>query len=334
MTEAPSGRSDSPLIEAEDLAIHFDVSAPYFKRLFDRSGKVFVKAVDGLSFKIREGDTFALVGESGCGKSTVGNLLVGLYSPTRGRVLFRGRDMGGVKGRRKNEALQSQMQMIFQNPYASLNPRWDVRKIVAEPIVTLQKNQKRDQIEERVGQLLAQVGLSPEDANKYPHEFSGGQRQRISIARALAGKPKFIVCDEPTSALDVSVQAQILNLMKDLQRRLGLTYFFISHDLAVVYHISTTVGVMYLGRMVEWGQTKSLFAAPCHPYTRMLLEAIPRLDMTGASRTPVAGEVPSPLAPPSGCTFHPRCPEAAKICSTTRPPITETETGFVACHAR
>ena len=334
MTETPCGKPDSPLIEVEDLAIHFDVSAPFLKRLVDRSGKVFVKAVDGLSFKIKEGDTFALVGESGCGKSTVGNLLVGLYSPTRGRVLFRGRDMGGKKGRQKNEALQSQMQMIFQNPYASLNPRWDVRKIVAEPIVTLQKDQKRGQIEERVGQLLAQVGLSAEDATKYPHEFSGGQRQRISIARALAGNPKFIVCDEPTSALDVSVQAQILNLMRDLQRRLGLTYFFISHDLAVVYHISTTVGVMYLGRMVEWGQTKSLFAAPLHPYTRMLLEAIPRLDMTGASRTPVAGEVPSPLAPPSGCTFHPRCPEATKICSTTRPPVTATKTGFVACHAR
>ena len=225
------------------------------------------------------------------------------------------------------------MQMIFQDPYASLNPRWRVTKIIAEPIRMNGNKGDTKNINQRVDELLLQVGLAPQDGEKYPHEFSGGQRQRISIARALAGHPEFIVCDEPTSALDVSVQAQILNLMKDLQRRLGLTYLFISHDLAVVYHISTTVGVMYLGSLVEWSKTKTLFSNPKHPYTRMLLDAIPDLSMTGRKRIPVAGEVPSPINPPSGCTFHPRCPHANNRCKVERPQAIETGDSHVACHA-
>jgi peptide/nickel transport system ATP-binding protein len=225
------------------------------------------------------------------------------------------------------------MQMIFQDPYASLNPRWRVFDIVAEPIRAFGLAKDRADLEAQVGDLLRQVRLTPADGAKYPHEFSGGQRQRISIARALASRPEFLVCDEPTSALDVSVQAQILNLMVDLQRRLQLTYLFISHNLAVVYHISTRVGVMYLGRLVEVAPTDTLFRRPKHPYTRMLLDTIPDLDMTGRQRTPVAGEVPSPINPPSGCTFHPRCPFANERCRAERPRALPTEGGTVACHA-
>ena len=217
------------------------------------------------------------------------------------------------------------MQMIFQDPYASLNPRWRVRDIVAEPMRILRT--KKD-----VAELLRQVGLSPEDAERYPHEFSGGQRQRISIARALSSNPEFLVCDEPTSALDVSVQAQILNLMKDLQREHGLTYLFISHNLTVVSHISTRVGVMYLGRIVEIADTKTLFNRPLHPYTRMLESAIPDIEMSGKARIPVAGEVPNPLDPPTGCTFNPRCPHAREKCKVEVPPLAEFEGALVACH--
>ncbi len=225
------------------------------------------------------------------------------------------------------------MQMIFQDPYASLNPRWRVHDIVAEPIRTHRLIGNERDVTRRVGELLEQVRLSPADGEKFPHEFSGGQRQRISIARALASNPDFLVCDEPTSALDVSVQAQILNLMKDLQRHLGLTYLFISHDLAVVYHISDYVGVMYLGRLVEWADARRLFHAPSHPYTRMLLEAIPDLEMTGRARKAVAGEVPSPIDRPTGCHFHPRCPFARELCRTEAPSALPREGGAVACHA-
>jgi peptide/nickel transport system ATP-binding protein len=225
------------------------------------------------------------------------------------------------------------MQMIFQDPYASLNPRWRVRDIVAEPIRVLGLAASREAERERVAELLRQVGLAPEDGDKFPHEFSGGQRQRISIARALSGNPEFLVCDEPTSALDVSVQAQILNLMTDLQERLGLTYLFISHNLAVVSHIADRVGVMYLGRVVELAEAEKLFAAPRHPYTRMLMDAIPDLQMTGKARTPVAGEVPNPLAPPAGCAFHPRCPHAKDRCRAERPALLGPSGGAVACHA-
>ncbi|MCJ7830679.1 MAG: ATP-binding cassette domain-containing protein [Desulfobacterales bacterium] len=329
---APTPGADKALVEAKDLGRYFDVSPPLLNRLLERRGRIFVKAVDGITFKINRGETFSLVGESGCGKSTVGHLLVGLYRPTRGEILFEGVRLGG-ESRRKHAAIQSRMQMIFQDPYASLNPRWRVSKIIGEPIEVIGESAERNRLRETVGKLLTQVGLAPGDGEKYPHEFSGGQRQRISIARALAGKPEFIVCDEPTSALDVSVQAQILNLMKGLQRRLGLTYLFISHDLAVVYHISTSVGVMYLGRLAEWSDTKTPFKSPRHPYTRMLLDAIPDLSMTGRRRTPVAGEVPSPINPPPGCAFHPRCPHANPRCSAERPQLMETGRSHVACHA-
>jgi peptide/nickel transport system ATP-binding protein len=321
------------LVEVIDLQRYFDVSPPFLNRVIERTGKAYVKAVDGISFNIDRGETFSLVGESGCGKSTVGHLLVGLYTPGRGAIKYDGVELGGERQRRKMRDIQSRMQMIFQDPYASLNPRWRVSKIIAEPIRINGNKQGVVNINDRVGELLLQVGLAPQDGEKYPHEFSGGQRQRISIARALAGQPDFLVCDEPTSALDVSVQAQILNLMKDLQRNLGLTYLFISHDLAVVYHISTTVGVMYLGRLVEWAGTKTLFNAPRHPYTRMLLDAIPDLTMTGRQRTPVAGEVPSPINPPAGCPFHPRCPHAFQRCRTERPGAIRIEETHVACHA-
>ena len=321
------------LVEVKDLERYFDVSPPFLNRVIERTGKIYVKAVDGIDFEINRGETFSLVGESGCGKSTVGHLLVGLYAPTRGQIRFEGVPLGGENERRKNIDIQSRMQMIFQDPYASLNPRWRVSKIISEPLRVHKDTDDTSGVQAVVDELLTQVGLTPEDGEKYPHEFSGGQRQRISIARALAGKPEFIVCDEPTSALDVSVQAQILNLMKDLQRRLGLTYLFISHDLAVVYHISTSVGVMYLGRLVEWSDKKTIFGAPRHPYTRMLLDAIPDLSMTGRRRTPVAGEVPSPINPPSGCAFHPRCPFADSRCKTERPNLIATGKTHVACHA-
>jgi peptide/nickel transport system ATP-binding protein len=225
------------------------------------------------------------------------------------------------------------MQMIFQDPYASLNPRWRVSDIIAEPIRAHKLLSGRDTIARRVGELLVQVGLAVADGVKFPHEFSGGQRQRISIARALASQPEFLICDEPTSALDVSVQAQILNLMKGLQRQFGLTYLFISHDLAVVYHISDYVGVMYLGRVVEWSDKRALFQRPWHPYTRMLLDAIPDLEMTGRQRIPVAGEVPNPIHPPTGCHFHPRCPYADDRCRNEVPALVHKESSEVACHA-
>jgi peptide/nickel transport system ATP-binding protein len=225
------------------------------------------------------------------------------------------------------------MQMIFQDPYASLNPRWRVREIVAEPIRVLGLAKDEAEIMARVGELLRQVGLAPEDGDKYPHEFSGGQRQRISIARALSGRPEFLVCDEPTSALDVSVQAQILNLMGELQKELGLTYLFISHNLAVVSQVADRIGVMYLGRLVELADARELFSRPRHPYTRMLLDAVPDLEMSGRQRTPVAGEVPNPLAPPAGCAFHPRCPHANERCRTEAPKLLWHGQAASACHA-
>jgi len=295
-----------PLLKLDAVSRDFDVSRPWLNRVLEHEPRRVLRAVDRVSFSVEPGETLALVGESGSGKSTVARLIVGLYKPTEGSVAFSGR----------------RMQMIFQDPYASLNPRWRVRDIVAEPIRVLHTKSSVDE-------LLVQVGLSPDDGEKYPHEFSGGQRQRISIARALAGEPDFLVCDEPTSALDVSVQAQILNLMTDLQGRLGLTYLFISHNLAVVSQIADRVGVMYCGRVVELAPAAQIFTKPRHPYTRMLLDAVPDLGMTGKPRTPVAGEVPNPLAPPSGCAFHPRCPHANERCRTEVPAVIND----VACHA-
>ncbi len=318
------------LVEVRDLAKTFDVSAPWLNRVVERKPRQFVHAVDGLSFTIEKGRTLALVGESGCGKSTVARLLVGLYGPTRGQVLFDGQDTAAMADQR---ALRRRMQMIFQDPYASLNPRWLVLDIVAEPLREHGIAMDEATLKARVGELLKSVGMGEADMEKFPHQFSGGQRQRISIARALATQPEFLVCDEPTSALDVSVQAQVLNIMKDLQRERGLTYLFISHNLAVVRHVSDQVGVMYLGRLVELADKGDLFSRPRHPYTRMLLDAIPDIHMSGRSRTPVQGEVPNPLNPPSGCSFHPRCPHANPRCSSERPKMLDFKGVRVACHA-
>ena len=320
------------LLEVRDLARYFDVSRPWLNRVLERSGRQILKAVDGVSFTINRGETLSLVGESGCGKSTVARLICGLYTPTRGSVRLDGVDLAGITRRSDMLAMRRRFQMIFQDPYASLNPRWRVERIVAEPIRSHGLAKDKDEIRARVAKLLTDVGLSPQDVDKYPHEFSGGQRQRISIARALSSNPEFLVCDEPTSALDVSVQAQILNLMKDLQREHGLTYLFISHNLAVVSHISDRVGVMYLGRIVEIADTKTLFERPLHPYTRMLESAIPDITMSGKERTPVAGEVPNPLDPPTGCAFNPRCPHVREKCRAERPELLPFEGSAVACH--
>ena len=323
----------TPLIEVDDLARSFDVSPPWLNRVLERKPRVLLHAVDGVSFQIQRGQTLALVGESGCGKSTVARLLVGLYAPVRGSFRFDGEDAHAAYAGNQAHLLRRRIQMIFQDPYASLNPRWRVAEIVAEPLREHGLLSEPEALRERVGELLRSVGLSPADADKYPHQFSGGQRQRISIARALATEPEFLVCDEPTSALDVSVQAQVLNIMKDLQRQKGLTYLFISHNLAVVRYMSDHVGVMYLGRLVERADTVSLFERPRHPYTRMLLDAIPKLHDTGRARTPVQGEVPNPLSPPPGCAFPPRCPLADARCSQERPQLREVDGSQVACHA-
>jgi peptide/nickel transport system ATP-binding protein len=325
--------TSAALLRVEDVGRDFDVSRPWLNRVLEGAQRQLLHAVDGVSFEVRRGETLALVGESGCGKSTLARLIVGLYSPTRGRIEFDGRMISDPAGQAQTAGLRRRMQMIFQDPYASLNPRWRVRDIVAEPIRVLGLLAAKAEIAARVAELLKQVGLSPEDGEKYPHEFSGGQRQRISIARALSGQPEFLVCDEPTSALDVSVQAQILNLMSDLQARLGLTYLFISHNLAVVSHVADRIGVMYLGRLVELADAQDLFGRPQHPYSQMLLDAVPDLEMSGRQRTPVAGEVPNPLAPPGGCAFHPRCPHAAERCRRERPALILRGASAAACHA-
>ena len=320
------------LVEVTDLAKTFDVSAPWLNRVIERQPRRFVHAVDGVSFTIQRGQTLALVGESGCGKSTVARLLVGLYGPTRGAVMFDGRNTAQTLASPDARKLRKRMQMIFQDPYASLNPRWKVRDIVGEPLREHGMAMTEAELEAKVADLLRSVGMGAADMEKFPHQFSGGQRQRISIARALATEPEFLICDEPTSALDVSVQAQVLNIMKDLQRQRGLTYLFISHNLAVVRHVADQVGVMYLGRLVELADRRDLFATPRHPYTRMLLDAIPDIAMTGRQRTPVQGEVPNPLQPPTGCAFHPRCPHANARCSSERPEMTLFQGVRIACH--
>ena len=335
MTEPLNAGAPKPLVEVRDLAKLFDVSAPWLNRVIEGKPRQVVHAVDGVSFAIRAGQTLALVGESGCGKSTVARLLVGLYAPTRGQVFFDGQEMAASRSGAAQRALRRRMQMIFQDPYASLNPRWKVQDIVGEPLREHRLVQGDAALKSRVAELLTQVGLSAQDVEKFPHQFSGGQRQRISIARAMATNAEFLVCDEPTSALDVSVQAQVLNLMKDLQAQQGLSYLFISHNLAVVRHVAHEVGVMYLGRLVELAPKRVLFAMPRHPYTRMLLDAIPDIRMTGRSRIPVQGEVPNPLNPPTGCAFHPRCPLANARCSAERPVmrVVDEEGTQVACHA-
>jgi peptide/nickel transport system ATP-binding protein len=324
----------APMLEAIGVSRSFDVSKPWLQRMLTREGRLSLLAVDDISFVIPRGTTLSLVGESGCGKSTVARMAVGLYAPSGGQIKFEGQPLSAA---RAQPVMRRRMNMIFQDPYASLNPHWRVRDIVAEPIRAFGLLSSYADIAGRVAALLTQVGLAPADGEKFPHEFSGGQRQRISIARALSSEPEFLVCDEPTSALDVSVQAQILNLMRDLQVRLGLTYLFISHNLAVVRHMSDRLGVMYLGRIVELGPGEAVFRTPRHPYTRLLLEAIPDLDMVGKSRTPVGGEVPSPIDPPPGCTFHPRCPLADARCRAEKPGHTPVAAAqgevLVACHA-
>lgn len=319
-------------LRAEHIARWFDVSPSWLDRVIYHRPKQFLKAVDGVSFEVRKGETFALVGESGCGKSTLARLLAGLYPLTQGHIFYEGINMAEMSSAQKKQ-LQQRMQMIFQDPYASLNPRWRVGRIVAEPLATHTSLSLRAQ-QDKAAELLEQVGLSSSDRNRYPHQFSGGQRQRISIARALALNPEFIICDEPTSALDVSVQAQVLNLMKDLQTEHQLSYLFISHNLAVVHHIADRVGVMYLGRLVEVAPRDTLFHTPLHPYTKMLLAAIPDLERRGTPRTQVAGEVPNPLNPPSGCTFHPRCPIATGLCKQKTPELSPRQNPDqqVACH--
>ncbi len=323
---------NTDLVRVEGLSKTFDVSPPWLNQVLERKPKAFVHAVDDVSFSIPRGKTLALVGESGCGKSTVARLLVGLYAASKGRVLFDGKDVKEVFASKDAKALRKRMQMIFQDPYASLNPRWRVGDIIAEPMLEHDIGTNEVDRNERVGALLKSVGMAAADAQKFPHQFSGGQRQRISIARALATKPEFLVCDEPTSALDVSVQAQVLNIMKDLQKDLGLTYLFISHNLAVVHHVADYVGVMYLGRLVEVAPKHELFKNPRHPYTRMLLDAIPDMNMTGRDRTPVQGEVPNPLNPPPGCAFNPRCPKAQDQCRQTRPQLKSIGVAQVACY--
>jgi len=317
-------------LEVVGVSHVFDVSQPLLQRIASREPRRLLRAVNDVSFAIAPGTTFALVGESGCGKSTIARLSVGLHEPTVGEILFENRPLSTA---RTQPGLRRRMNMIFQDPYASLNPRWRVRDIVAEPIRVFRLATRPNEVNARIGSLLAQVGLTVRDGEKYPHEFSGGQRQRISIARALASEPDFLVCDEPTSALDVSVQAQILNLMSDLQLRLGLTYLFISHNLAVVRHMADRIGVMYLGRIVEQGPAEAIFRTPRHPYTRLLLDAVPDPKLIGRPRTPVGGELPNPISPPSGCTFHPRCPLASERCRSEIPLHKVTGGVDVACHA-
>jgi len=315
------------LVTVRHLTRRFDVSAPWLNRVIERRPKAILTAVCDVSFDIPERQTYALVGESGSGKSTIGKMMVGLLRPSEGVVEINGIDLSRETSAEKLEKARGQIQMIFQDPYASLNPRWSVRSIITEPVAA-----KGGDIAGLSERLLEQVGLSAEDAGKYPHEFSGGQRQRICIARALASNPRFIVCDEPTSALDVSVQAQVLNLMSDLRDDLGLTFLFISHDLTVVRHMADRIGVLYLGRLVEEAAPDDLFAAPKHPYSRMLLAAAPKLDGFGREAELPTGEIPDPINPPKGCAFHPRCPMASDICKAERPEMRDLDGGRVACH--
>jgi oligopeptide/dipeptide ABC transporter ATP-binding protein len=328
-TPTTSSTSTEPLLSVQDLEKHFPVTKGLFKRQIGA-----VKAVDGISFDVFKGETLGLVGESGCGKSTTGRLVTRLLEPTAGKVFFEGRDISHMS-QGKLRPLRRDMQIIFQDPYSSLNPRHTVGTIVGAPY-RIQGVQTENGVKRAVQDILELVGLNPEHYNRYPHEFSGGQRQRIGIARTLALKPKLIIADEPVSALDVSIQAQVVNLLEDLQNELDLTYVVIAHDLSVVRHISDRVAVMYLGKVVEIADRQSLYSAPMHPYTNALLSAVPVPDpraRTERERIRLTGDVPSPLNPPPACRFHTRCWKAQEICKTVEPPLEQLATGHrVACH--
>ncbi len=321
--------ANNVLLHVEDLVMHFPIYRGVIRRQVGA-----VHAVDGISFDIKQGETLGLVGESGCGKSTTGRTILQLYRPTAGRVYFDGTDLVSLKGE-DLRFMRCKMQMIFQDPYASLNPRMTVAQIVGEPLMVHSVATGKE-IDERVMHLLELVNLNPSFASRYPHEFSGGQRQRIGVARALALQPLFIVCDEPISALDVSIQAQVVNLLEELQQKFNLTYLFIAHDLSMVRHISDRVAVMYLGVIVELTSRDELYRNPLHPYTQALLSAVPIPDPVADAkrkRTILEGDVPSPVDPPSGCHFRTRCPIADTICAEMRPDFRQIQTGhFVACH--
>jgi len=325
----PQAGPAEPLLEVRDLVMHFRVG----RGLFGPPG--IVRAVDGVSFTLRRGETLGLVGESGCGKTTTGRCVLQLEQPTRGEVIFEGRNLVGMAPAALR-AIRNRIQVIFQDPYSSLNPRMTVGQIIAEPIAVHGLEPDRRAREERVRGLLVRVGLLAQHAHRYPHELSGGQRQRVGVARALAMQPSLIICDEPVSALDVSIQAQIINLLAELQSDFGLSYLFVAHDLAVVRHISDRIAVMYLGRIVELASRRDLYEAPAHPYTRALLSAVPIPDPAleaKRERQVLAGEVPSPLNPPTGCVFHPRCPLATERCKREVPQLRAVAANHAAaCH--
>ena len=325
---APAQEEGKVLLEVKDLKMHFPVTSGL---IFQRA-VAQIKAVDGISFTVNEGETLGLVGESGCGKTTTGRCILQLYEPTEGEIVFQGQELTELNTR-SMRAMRRQMQVIFQDPFSSLNPRMTAGNIIGEPLIVHRLVDNKVEYKERVAELLNNVGLNPYMADRFPHEFSGGQRQRIGVARALSVDPKFIVCDEPVSALDVSIQAQIINLLEDLQDQFNLTYLFIAHDLSVVRHISDRVAVMYLGKMVEIADRNDIYVNPLHPYTQALLSAVPIPDpVIDAQRERIllTGEVPSPLNPPSGCVFHPRCPMATDECSQVTPELREVETGHLA----
>jgi oligopeptide/dipeptide ABC transporter ATP-binding protein len=326
----PPEESLETLLELSDVKKHFPIKAGLLQKTVGQ-----IKAVDGINLKVVKGETLGIVGESGCGKSTVGRTIIRLYEPTDGKIIFNGRDISHLSEGELRKDVRKNIQMIFQDPFASLNPRKTLRSIIREPLDThnIYKSKERD---EKVEALLEKVGLNASFINRYPHEFSGGQRQRIGIARALALNPELIIADEAVSALDVSIQAQIINLMEDLQEEFGLTYIFISHDLSVVRHISDRVGVMYLGKMMELTSKKELYAEPLHPYTQALLSAVPiprKKGVVKRERIILKGELPSPANPPKGCVFHTRCPAAFDLCKQVSPDFNEVKNNhFVACH--
>ena len=325
----------APILEVRGVTKHFRRRPTLAERILMLAGRFppppVVRAVDGVDLAVRQGEVLGLVGESGCGKSTLARIVTGIFPPSAGDVMYQGRETRTLAGRERLDYLLA-VQMIFQDPYASLDPRMRVKRIVGEAL-SVHGLAPRSEIDGAVDRALGDVGLDSSYRDRYPHQFSGGQRQRIGIARALAVKPRFLVCDEPVSALDVSIQAQIINLFMDLQARHGLTYLFVSHDLGLVRHIGDRVAIMYLGRIVEVGRAAELFARPAHPYTEALIQAIPSIKRRKREFEPLKGELPSPLAPPPGCPFHPRCPHAMPVCRESRPPLVEIAPArSAACH--